>query len=67
MKAFRLMGVHQPESFYFALSSGERFVMHYRYLNLRGSILQEAGLHPSGGGAPSFRKRGSILQEAFLH
>ena len=36
-------------------------------LNLRGSILQEAGLHPSGGGAPSFRKRGSILQEAFLH
>ena len=49
MKAFRLMGVHQPESLYFALSSGERFVMHYRYLNLRGSILQEAGLHPSGG------------------
>ena len=58
MKAFRLMGVHQPESFYFALSSGELFVMHYHpesffvmyygHLNLRGSMLQEAGLHPSG-------------------
>ena len=49
MKAFRLMGVHQPESFYFALSSGELFCYVLWALEL-------AGLHASGSGAPSFRK-----------